>query len=292
MTTRSFPRPLVPLSWWGLAIRSIVAVGFLLGANIAAGAIVSKAVPSENLSHYQQLWAVSAIFVIVFLLVWAAVAVWIKLVERRPFAVTGMRFHRKWASGLIAGTLLSAAIVVATRALSYALFPDEAREALDGSQFGEATWLTFTIFLLGRAFFLQGIPEELLFRGWLFQLLPQRPKVTLAFTTAVFTIIHLISNGGQQSTLDRLLYLMLPLGFGLLAGTLVLQTGNFWQAAGIHGGFHVGTVLAAFVVPYEMVALDWVAIGVGYLLVAAGLLKFGKCRRQAAAISSTASKRV
>ncbi|QGU02538.1 CAAX amino terminal protease self- immunity [Corynebacterium kalinowskii] len=286
MTTPSLPKPLVPPTWWGLALRSIVAVGILFGANIAAGAIVYKVVPSDNLSHYQQLWAVSAIFIIVFLLVWAAVATWIKLVERRPFSITGMRFHRKWASGLAVGTLLSAAIVVATRALSTSLFPNAPREVIDGSQLGEATWLTFTVFILGRAFFLQGIPEELLFRGWLFQLLPQRPKVTLAFTTAVFTVIHLISNGGQQSTLDRFLYLMLPLGFGLLAGTLVMQTGNFWQAAGIHGGFHVGTVLSAFVMPSSMVAIDWVVIGTGYLVVAVGLLKFGKRRRQANVISS------
>lgn len=279
MTIRSLPKPLVPLNWWGLAIRSIVGVGILFGANIAAGLIVEKTVRGENLSHYQQLAAVSAIFVIVFLLVWAATAIWIKFVERRAFQFTGMRFHRKWASGLAVGSVLSAVIVIASRALSVAFFPDVARETIDGPQMGEATWWTFTLFVLGRAYFLQGIPEELLFRGWLLQLLPQRPKGMLAFTTLVFTIIHLFSNGGQQNLLERILYLMIPLGFGFLAGTLVIQTGNFWQAVGIHGGFHVGTVLAAIAVPYDMVAVDWVMIGVGYLIVAAGLLKLGKSTR-------------
>lgn len=292
MRTHSFPQARVPLNWWGLALRCIIAVGILFGANVAAGALVNKAVPIENLSHYQQLWAATAIFVMVFLLVWTAVALWIRLVERRPLSITGMRFHRKWASGLTVGTLLSVAIVVSMRMISATLFPDAPREVIDASQLGEATWLTFTIFTLGRAYFLQGIPEELLFRGWLLQLLPQRPKVSLAFTTAAFTIIHLVSNGGQHTTLDRFLYLMIPLGFGLLAGTMVLHTENFWQAAGVHGGFHVGTLLAAFAVPSSMVAIDWVLIGAGYLVVAFGILIFSNRRRQAAVISSPDLQRV
>ncbi|MEJ5927582.1 CPBP family intramembrane glutamic endopeptidase [Corynebacterium sp. H128] len=292
MTTNSFPKPLIPLTWWGIAIRSAIAVGMLLGANLLAGALLEAVVPMETLSNNQQLWAVLGLFLGVFLLVLGAVALWMKTIERRPLSATGMTVHSKWLTGLLLSTALSVVIVVTTRLITTGLFPEAPREAIDASQFGELSWFTFTIFILGRAFFLQGIPEELLFRGWLFQLLPQRPKITLAFTTAVFTIIHLTSNGGQQSVLDRFLYLMIPLGFGLLAGVLVLATGNFWHAVGIHGGFHIGTVLAAVVLPETMVSVDWVIIGAGYIAVAAGIGWFDSRRRQASAISSQARQGV
>lgn len=133
--------------------------------------------------------------------------------------------------------------------------------------------------VLGQAFLLQAVPEELLFRGWLLAVLRHRPAVGLAVTTASFTLIHLLSSGGQTSLLDHLVYLAIPFGFGLLAGVTVLLTGSVWAAVGVHGGFHLGSMVALFA--WEVTPtgpLAWAVVGATYTLAALLLLGAGRHR--------------
>ncbi|WP_227659065.1 MULTISPECIES: type II CAAX prenyl endopeptidase Rce1 family protein [unclassified Corynebacterium] len=100
------------------------------------------------------------------------------------------------------------------------------------------------------------------------------PRLTLAWTTAAFTIIHLLSSGGQESPGDRVIYLILPLGMGLLAGALRLTTGSLWAGVATHGGMHMINSLIPWLVVPQGCDAAWVALFGGVqALVAAGILR-------------------
>lgn len=140
---------------------------------------------------------------------------------------------------------------------------------------GEASTFAIIAAGLAMAFLLQGIPEELLFRGVLLDVFRDHPQRAVWISAVAFAIPHLISSGGQQNTLEHVLYLAIPFGFGLLAGALVLLTGSLWSAIGVHGGYHVGNLIAGFAGASLSPAM-WVAQGV--VLTTAAILLMGSKR--------------
>lgn len=98
--------------------------------------------------------------------------------------------------------------------------------------------------------------------------------------TMLVTAIHLVSQGGQQSVSEHVLYLALPLGFSLLAVGLLLWTGSLWAAVGVHGGFHIGNYIAEAAMPEADAVSSWLAIGgaqvaVGIVLTVSALRRGG-----------------
>ncbi|GAB3625127.1 hypothetical protein GCM10027418_32140 [Mariniluteicoccus endophyticus] len=123
---------------------------------------------------------------------------------------------------------------------------------------------------LVMAFILQGIPEELIFRGYLMQVLRDRPVVACWASAGLFGIIHLLSTGGQQNALDHVLYLALPFGFGFAAAALALRLRSVWVAVGIHAGSHVANMTGSFLGIMAEGRFYW-AVG-GLLFVLVGLV--------------------
>lgn len=121
------------------------------------------------------------------------------------------------------------------------------------------------------AFPFQGIPEELLFRGYLMRTLGRRPLVATAISVLTFTAIHLLSSGGQQNALERVLYLVMPLGMGLAGAGFVLKTRSLWGAVGIHAGVHVGTLIGGFLGSGNG-PVWWVTLGLALSVVGIGLI--------------------
>jgi membrane protease YdiL (CAAX protease family) len=159
----------------------------------------------------------------------------------------------------IAAAAGSAFLIVALLPATGPVLPES---ELPGGQ--EATPLMLALLIayyLGLAFLQQGIPEELLFRGMLLWSLRERPALAVVVTTLAFTAIHLVSNGGQQSAWEHVLYLALPFGFALLAVGLLLWTGSLWAAVGVHGGFHVGNYLAVAFLHQVDAVTSWLVIG-------------------------------
>lgn len=121
---------------------------------------------------------------------------------------------------------------------------------------------------LARAFLMQGIQEELWFRGFAFVGSENRPWLILGATTLAFTSLHLMSTGGQQSAAETFLYLVLPLGMGFWAGVERLCTGSVWPAIGIHGGMHTGMIVTALA-GWPMGPAAWVGVGLAFIIAAA-----------------------
>ena len=71
--------------------------------------------------------------------------------------------------------------------------------------------------VLARSYVFQGIGEEAIMRGYLLQSFSDRPTRAVWVSVIVFTIPHIISRGGQQNVLERVIYLAIPFGFALAA---------------------------------------------------------------------------
>lgn len=80
---------------------------------------------------------------------------------------------------------------------------------------------------------------ELLCRGYLMQSLRSRPVLAVLGAAVVFTIPHLLSQGGQEKLGERFAYLAIPFGSALTAGVLGVALRSVWAAVGVHGGLHV-----------------------------------------------------
>ena len=129
------------------------------------------------------------------------------------------------------------------------------------AQHGDQWWVTL-IAVLGMAFLLQGIPEELVWRGWLLPSLGAKTTMrwSVGLSVIVFGTLHLTSNGGQSNAIEHVIYLVMPLGFAYAAAMARLAANSTWAAIGVHGGYHTAMLLAN-VLPINNSPTLWVLIG-------------------------------
>ena len=127
------------------------------------------------------------------------------------------------------------------------------------------------------AFLLQGFPEELVWRGWLVRSLGDG-RVAGITSVIGFTLIHLISKGGQEGWIERILYLATPFGFAVAAVVVLWVSDSTWAAVGVHAGSHMAN-LVLFVMPVDRThPVAWVLEGALWLVVA-GVVWFLARRR-------------
>lgn len=207
-------------------------------------------------------------------------------VDRRPFRELGLRPDLRALLGLLLGCTIAVALVLLAAGAVGALgLSSAAAGASDPAQVPAMSLPLVVMTVLGvlvRGFVLQGIGEEVLFRGYLLQSLRRRPVLAVLLTAFAFTLPHLASGGGQQNALEHVLYLAMPFGFAISAGFLAVAMGSVWAAIGIHGGFH----LANFVAVMLGLGVDdpamWVALGTLHLLAGVAVALMTPRRRWAA----------
>ncbi len=269
--------PRLSLAWWGLAVRTVLAVVTLFGSNLLPW-VVLEPVLSKVADPTGQILLICAAYTLTCSFVVLAVWAWVRLVERRALRATGWNLSVAHLGWLALGTAVSCLVMGAAAGISSLLQPAHGQPLTLG---GVPLWAG-VLYIVASSYLLQGLPEELLFRGWLFRLTEERPLLTLGWTTAAFTIIHLASQGGQQTILDRVVYLALPLGFGILAGSLVLLTRSLWAAVGVHGGFHVAQSVLGPWLPAQPGPVWWLVVGACYLVATAVVLALWWRRREPA----------
>lgn len=202
-------------------------------------------------------------------------------IDRRPFRDLGLAITPRAVLGLLAGMGIALVVTVlgtgAVQALGLGRMP--AGEV----DFGQAPLWMLLIAIIAQAFLLQGIGEEVLFRGYLLRSLPHRPAVAVLISAAAFGILHLVSKGGQENVAERFLYLALPFGFAIAAGFLAQQMGTTWAAIGIHGGSHVASAVAMALGLVADGPAVWVVIGVLFTLARVAVHLLGR-RREASGV--------
>jgi membrane protease YdiL (CAAX protease family) len=158
---------------------------------------------------------------------------------RRTLSMIGWRLQRRAPATLLAGIGVSlVAMVLPAIALSAGgLLRPVDPAAL--ARWEQSPWWMIVISLVLTGFAVQAIPEELIFRGYLLRSLRTGRTAAILISSATFGVLHLISGGGQQDALERVLYLAMPLGFGFAAAVLSLRWDSLWAAIGVHGGLHI-----------------------------------------------------
>lgn len=190
-----------------------------------------------------------------------ALSILVRRVDRQPLAFTGFRWSR-WSLPLfIIGVGASAILMVPAVAIALSL-----GHPLTPMTPEPVPLVLVVILAISQALFLQSLPEELVYRGYVLNTLRDRPGIAIATSIGVFTAIHLVSSGGQQNLTERFIYLAMPLGFSLSAVGLGLLLRSLWVAVGIHAGFHWASMIA-FAQGVGNGPMLWICIGAVHTLV-------------------------
>ena len=157
----------------------------------------------------------------------------------------GVRLTWSWSAlwQALAGLFAGAAAVASAQALAVAL--------------GSTTWLPwaeqgavllrYLPFAVAILMLSQAFPEELLWRGHVYDTLSARlsPGAVVITVSAVFGALHIISQSAADTLAERLLYVVMATALGFACAVARLRSGAVWMAVGVHTGLHVGLRLAA-----------------------------------------------
>ena len=219
------------IGFFGVALLPTVVVGVALGPLIGDSSQNWPVLVQTTLQMVIHAFSLG----LCLLLLWAMS----RFVDRRPLAASAIRFDRRTLPALGLGLVLAMSVSGGLAAL--------ATQAGLGRNITTTTLDDFLVrlpIIIGLAFFLQGIPEELTYRGYMMATLWRHPRVAFTVSVLVFGAGHIISQGNQQNLLERFLYLGPATAFAFAAAALLLLTRSIWAAAGIHAGSHLGRSIA------------------------------------------------
>jgi len=179
-------------------------------------------------------------------------AVVVRIYERGRLADVGLggspSSGRELLTGAAAGVLAAVCVVVVPVTLRMARF---------GRVPGvEHPWASFAFG--GLALFFGAMGEELLFRGYAFQLLIRSlgPFATILPTSVIFGLMH--SGNPDVNALG----IINTVAWGILFGYAVWRTGALWLPIGLHFGWNValpllGSNLSGFTMGVTGYTLEW-----------------------------------
>ena len=170
---------------------------------------------------------------------------------------------------MVAMIVVAAVVLWATAGITHALGGQGQVMGSSGS-----TLSNQLIVGIAAGFLLQGVPEELVWRGWFFSSMGST-RAAAVTSVLVFTVLHLISQGGQQNVLEHVIYLANPLGFAIAAMAVRIVSGSTWAAIGVHGGFHLANALLGERLGALEGPTTWVVAGLLWAAVGAVIIGIG-----------------
>ena len=181
-----------------------------------------------------------------------------------------------WVVGMV---LVAVAVNLAVAGIVHALGLAGGNEGIP-----DRPWWIIAVTIFSQAFLLQGIPEEIIWRGWLFSSLGET-RCAAVSSVLGFTVLHLLSQGGQQNLLEHLTYLAPPCGFAVTALIVRTISGSTWAAIGVHGGIHVANDLLSDRLHLPVGSITWVLQGLIWAAVGLLILAFHRRRQRLAALT-------
>jgi len=180
-------------------------------------------------------------------------AVVVRIYERGRLADVGLggspSSGREFLTGVAAGVAAVVCVIVVPVALRMANFQRTPAVM-------EHPWAAFAF--SGVAIFFGAMGEELLFRGYAFQLLVRSigPFATILPTSLIFGLMH---SGNLDVTA---LGIINTVAFGILLGYAVWRTGALWLPIGLHFGWNMalpllGSNLSGFTMGVTGYTLEW-----------------------------------
>ena len=205
--------------------------------------------------------AMSGSSLFVLLLIWLAVT----RLDGRSLSDLRLRVDRHAMVWMLVMMVVAAAVVVIVGAVMNLLGIESTAERIKNLPLPIVG--AFVLHQVNLAFLLQGFPEELVWRGWLVRSLGDR-RTAGVISVIGFTLIHLISKGGQEGWIERIVYLATPFGFAVAAVVVLWASDSTWAAVGVHAGSHMANVVL-LVMPIDRThPVAWVLEGALWLVVA------------------------
>ncbi len=175
----------------------------------------------------EKLWGGAFFLIAPFLLIIGFLGLWVRFFEKRPFSTAGFRTQhcfRNYLTGFAVGLVMLAA-TVGMMVLAGAARLDTATDGPGGVN------LVLGALLMLLGFLVQGGGEEILFHGWLFQVLGARytPVVGLVISTVLFAACH-----GSTSVMANLNLVL----FSVFLSFYYLYEGSIWGAMGWHSAWN------------------------------------------------------
>ena len=202
-----------------------------------------------------------------------------RTLDRGRHVSVGLRIDRRsllWLAGMILAALVVDLVVAGM--LQVLGFAGGDQPVPQGPR-----WLVI-VESFSIAFLLQGIPEEIIWRGWLFSSLGET-RFAAASSVLGFTVLHLLSQVGQQNILEHITYLALPCGFAVTAMIVRIVSGSTWPAIGVHGGFHLVNYYVAEPLHLRTGSITWILQGLLWATVGLLILAFHRRRQRLAALT-------
>lgn len=161
-------------------------------------------------------------------------------VDRRPWSGIGLTLDRTTIPHLLFGIVLAATVAtiaaVTTVLLGLADWGWSSAAATRTAGHGLAG--TF-IMIATSTLLVQGFPEELVFRGYMFRNLGATLPLwaTVVISSLIFGSMHVFSASGATTVGEHVLYAVASIGFGLVLATCRAVKGTLWLGLGFHGGY-------------------------------------------------------
>ena len=273
----------------GKVLRIVIAVAMMFACALAPSLLSQiPAIQSFLLAHPHPQGNADDVVMAVFMLLFYGVATILVLMlcyvlrrtlDRGRRVSLNLRLDRRallWVVGMV---LVAAAVNLAVTGIVHALGLAGGNEGIP-----DRPWWIMAVTIFSQAFLLQGIPEEIIWRGWLFSSLG---KTRFAAVSSVlgFTVLHLLSQGGQQNLLEHLTYLAPPCGFAVTALIVRTISGSTWAAIGVHGGIHVANDLLSDRLHLPHGSITWIIQGLLWAAVGLLILAFHRRRQRLAALT-------
>ena len=270
-------------------LRIVIAVAMMLTCALAppllkqVPVIQSFALAHENPDDLLESFAVGSCVLLIYgaaaVLALILCYVLCRTLDRGRHVNMGLRIDRRallWLAGMILAALVVDLVVASM--LQVLGFAGGDQPVPQGPR-----WLVI-VESFSIAFLLQGIPAEIIWRGWLFSSLGET-RFAAASSVLGFTVLHLLSQVGQQNLLEHITYLALPCGFAVTAMIVRIVSGSTWSAIGVHGGFHLVNYYVADPLHLPTGSVTWVLQGLLWAAVGLLILAFHRRRQRLAALT-------
>jgi uncharacterized protein len=193
-------------------------------------------------------------------------------VDRRPWSGIGLVLDRTAIPHLLFGITLAAIVATIAAATTVQL------ELADWDWSSAATTrvaghgLAATIVMIATSTLLvQGFPEELVFRGYMFRNLGATLPLwaTVVISSLIFGSMHVFSTSGATTVGEHVLYAVASIGFGLVLAICRTVKGTLWLGLGFHGGYDA--FIGRFVTVHQGAFIPVWLIVLGVLIAGAAL---------------------
>ncbi|UUX33916.1 CPBP family intramembrane glutamic endopeptidase [Fundicoccus culcitae] len=213
---------------WSPWIRAIFGFVLYFIVSFVPGILLS---PLSELMDYEIFVMVAAPIALIIEILF--IYLLMRYIDRRPFSILQLKFDGH-ALKTFALVFLATGVIYSLGAiLANYFFPIEWDVPIEARK----TW-AMLVPAFFSAFFVQGIPEEIMFRAYLPQTLVTTPIKTMLISSIMFMLLHFLFVF-SLSGIELIIEFFYPFAFGMFAFVTRYITRTTWAAIAVHGGIHM-----------------------------------------------------